>query len=83
MSLTHTLRTVNAVRCVNCHKLYLCDSTEFITIQGNISVGNCMGSIVQDNVNEDNKVVNSSVYCRPYNISLLANKPTPIDTDLD
>ncbi len=77
-----TIKSIKAVQCVYCHKLHLSESTEFVTIQGNIGVGNCQDFILNGNIDDEGKIINSSVYCRRCIILLLVNKPTAIDIDL-
>jgi len=58
------IHKVNAVKCGKCEKILDIKSDTFMTIYGNICIGTS-GGLVGNNLDENMKVENASIYCIP------------------
>lgn len=57
------VKAVDAVKCCNCGALMSKDSNDYISIYGNICIGES-GGIIGNNLSEDNRVERATIFCR-------------------
>jgi hypothetical protein len=56
--------TVEAVKCETCGKLHELNSDDYVSVHGNVCRG-MGGGLVGNNLDNDGKVENVSIYCFP------------------
>ncbi len=54
---------IEGITCDKCNKLFLKDSENYFTIEGNIYIGEC-GGLIGNNFDEEGKVVRVNHFCR-------------------
>jgi len=70
------MSTVEAVKCDVCGTLHELESETYYTVHGNITIG-MNGGLVGNNIDEDSKVIGTSIYCKPECMAKVLSITTP------